>query len=76
MRIMNFGYAKETRLLNVKSVKYKVEENIYINIDRNAYIHPEYREILDRVLTGQELLFDKVTGFETDSIGKNYGKGK
>jgi len=32
MRILNFGYMAESRVLNVQSVTYKQTENIYINL--------------------------------------------
>ena len=57
MRIINFGYRQESRLLNVDAVKYKSDRHIYINQSRNVFVHQEMNEVLNRVLKGQELEF-------------------
>ena len=55
MRILNFGYMQESRILNVHVASYEQKKSIYINLSRNAFIEEEYKTILERVFTGQEL---------------------
>ena len=57
MRIMNFGYRQESRILNVDAVQYQSDRHVYINLNRNVFLHTEMNEMLKRILSGQEITF-------------------
>ena len=52
LRILNFCYLQESRILNVSVASYEQKRSIYINLGRNAFVEEEYKNILERVFTG------------------------
>ena len=76
MRILNFGYMQESRLLNVDVATYQQLRSVYINVDRNAFHHPEHNEIIKRLMSGQELTLQNATNMEADvKFGKPIKSG-
>ena len=51
-RIINFGYLKDSRLDKVKQATYQQDTTLFLNFERNAFVHPEHKEILKRVFNG------------------------
>jgi hypothetical protein len=46
-------------------------QKVYINLARNMYKqHPEYNEMIQRLMSGQEFSFANVGGFETKTIAQ------
>ena len=52
LRILNFGYLQESRVLNVSVASYEQKRQVYINLDRNSFTEPEFRTIMEKIFTG------------------------
>ena len=52
MRIMNFGYPEDSRLLNVIVASYQ-QRKVYINLERNSFANPEYNNMIENILIGK-----------------------
>lgn len=55
MRITNLGYFMSSRIYNVDAATYQVNRKIYINMNRNMYVDPEYKEVVKRIMMGQDI---------------------
>jgi hypothetical protein len=47
-----------------------MNRKLFINLSRNMYKHPEYNEMIQRVMSGQELTFANVAGFDTKTMAQ------
>lgn len=55
LKIIDNGYFEPSRLYNVQYSLNKKDHKIYINMPRNQYKHPEYNNLIRKILSGQEL---------------------
>eukprot|EP00347_Sterkiella_histriomuscorum_P011810 403371013 len=70
LRVVNFGYLAPSRIFNLDMATYQQKSKVYVNLSRNLYKHPEFNEIVQKLLNGQELTFFNQSMFESKTISQ------
>ena len=54
--IQGFGYLEPSRVWNVDTFTYQQRDQLYINRSRNVFVNDDYKEMVDKVIGGFEII--------------------